>query len=523
MITGRPQKNLNTAKTYFRKHLTCGDYHSEHKTVQGYWFGKGAERLGLNLNSPVAEKEFLRLCDNQHPVTGKLLTVRNRKKERRVFYDFVASAPKSVSIMALTVGDSRIATAHDEAARIALTRMEKAAASRVRKKGQRTERPTGEITAAVFRHQESRALDPQLHTHFVVFNATFDPVEKRWKALETSTIYDRIKFFTEVYRSELAFRLKQMGYQVRNTDHGFEIEGVTPEMIERFSKRRRAILKAEAELTGKPGETLSNNARAAVSRATRPHKRTDLTDDDIIAYQRTQVSAGEMEVLRNLTQAQLNDAPPEKKISAQAAIDYAVEHLFERNSEVEIADLLEAALKYGQGDVRLEQLEKELAQRTEFIRFRNSLTTKEALQQEQRLIALVNQGLGGCQPLFPGFKADERLSGEERQAFEFLLHSPDEVVALRGWAGTGKTTLLQKLLGTIETQYEAVILAPTAAAVDELRQRGLKQAATVHRFLSSPDFQERSRGRPSSWTRRVCSPCATCWPWLRPRARCRRG
>ena len=179
MITGRPQKDLHAAKIYFRKHLMCGDYYSENKTVQGQWVGKGAERLGLNLDAPVAEKDYLRLCDNRHPVTGKLLTVRNRKKERRVFYDFVASAPKSISLMALTVGDSRIVTAHDEATRIALTRMEKAAATRVRQKGLRTERPTGEITAAIFQHRESRALDPQLHTHLVVFNATWDPVEKR--------------------------------------------------------------------------------------------------------------------------------------------------------------------------------------------------------------------------------------------------------------------------------------------------------------------------------------------------------
>src|ERR1039458_5030237 len=162
MITGRPQKNLNSAKNYFRKHLTCGDYHSENKTVQGQWLGKGAERLGLNLQAPVGEKEFLRLCDNLHPVTGRRLTVRHRRKERRGFYDLVASAPKSVSTMAPTISDRRTRHANDEATRIALVQMEKAAASRVRKQGQRSERLTGEITAAVFRPPESRAVRPQL-------------------------------------------------------------------------------------------------------------------------------------------------------------------------------------------------------------------------------------------------------------------------------------------------------------------------------------------------------------------------
>ena len=95
------------------------------------------------------------------------------------------------------------------------------AAARIRNGGQRAERTTGEIVAAMFRHEESRALDPQLHTHFVVFNATWDSVEKRWKALETSAMFDQIKLYTEVYRSELALRLQALGYALRHTDQRF--------------------------------------------------------------------------------------------------------------------------------------------------------------------------------------------------------------------------------------------------------------------------------------------------------------
>ncbi len=103
MITIRAQKQLKQAKEYFREHLGQGDYHSEKQTIAGQWFGQGAERLGLNLSAPVSEEAFLRLCDNLHPLTGVKLTARTRR-ERRVFYDFVISAPKSVSIMAITWG-----------------------------------------------------------------------------------------------------------------------------------------------------------------------------------------------------------------------------------------------------------------------------------------------------------------------------------------------------------------------------------------------------------------------------------
>ena len=118
--------------------------------------------MGLDLTRPVTEEAYHRLCDNLHPLTGEPLTVRQRKVDRRVLFDFVVSAPKSVSIMAVTVGDARILTAHDEACLVAMQQMEKVAATRVRMGGARSDRITGEVVDAVFRHSESRALDPQL-------------------------------------------------------------------------------------------------------------------------------------------------------------------------------------------------------------------------------------------------------------------------------------------------------------------------------------------------------------------------
>ena len=112
MITARPQKNIKHAKSYFRKHLAHGDYYSEGQKVQGVWFGQGAARLGLQPGQPVTEAAFVRLCDNLHPETGEKLTVRQRTKDRRIFFDFVVSPNKSVSIMALVAGDERILPAH---------------------------------------------------------------------------------------------------------------------------------------------------------------------------------------------------------------------------------------------------------------------------------------------------------------------------------------------------------------------------------------------------------------------------
>ena len=69
--------------------------------------------------------------------------------------------------------------------------------TRVRKHGQSTDRTTGNIVAATFRHDTSRALDPHLHTHCIVFNATYDSVECRWKALQNHDILVAQKSVTE--------------------------------------------------------------------------------------------------------------------------------------------------------------------------------------------------------------------------------------------------------------------------------------------------------------------------------------
>jgi len=497
MITARPQKNLATAKAYFREHLGQGDYHSEGQTVAGHWFGKGALRLGLDLAKPVGEAEFIRLCENQHPLTGEQLTVRRRQKDRRVLYDFVVSAPKSVSVMALTVGDTRLIRAHDEAAHAAVAQMERVAGTRVRQGGQDSERTTGELVAAQFRHDTSRALDPQLHTHFVVFNATWDPVEQRWKALQTSRMFDRMTFYTEVYRNELAIRVRALGYEMRDTAHGFELAGVPTEIIERFSKRRRAILDAEAELSGKLGQPLSNNARATLAHTSREAKDKTLEAEEVLAAQRSQLSEEELAALRRLLSPKQPppQARPDPVVSAAEAIEFARDHLFERRSVVEEYQLLKSALAYARGTLTLDELSAELARRPEFLAVDDQLTTRQTLRAEQRLIRLVNQGVGQCRPLNAAFKASAPFSSEQQAALGLILSAPDRVIGLQGGAGTGKTTLLLELVRGIEARQPVTVLAPTTAGVEALRTKGLSRTATVQRFLADESFQSTTRGQ----------------------------
>ena len=504
MITARVMKNSETAKKYYTEHLAKAEYYSNGSKVGVEWFGLGCTRLGLEPGSKVTQEAFERLCDNLHPQTGEKLTVRHRSNDRRVCTDFVNSTLKSVSIMALLAGDTRILDCHEAATHTAMIQLEKRASTRVRKGRLDGERRTGELVAARVSHLESRALDPQLHTHHVVFNATWDPVENRWKALQTTEIFEQLGFFTEIYRSELAQRLKAIGYRLRPTDNGFEIAGVPEEIIQRFSKRRKAILEAEAEVSQELGQPLSNNARATLAQTTRDWKDLNLSPEEIHQYQLSQLTAEELATMQRLVPPNVSTqvAPPgaitEKvshpSVSAKGAVDFARDHLFERKSVVPLYAFHREALAFGHGDLTLEEVEEEMAGRTEFLEFEGNLTTHEMIQREQEMLKLVNAGMGQFAPLNVTARPDSNLKAEQVVALKAVLNSPDWVTSIRGIAGSGKTELLKALTQGIQSSgRQAVVLAPTSAACGALRDRGVSRSSTLQNFLANPDFQKDSR------------------------------
>ena len=78
-----------------------------------------------------------------------------------------------MSLAALVGGDARIVEAHDRAVKATLAWVEKNVAETRMKDpvtGQMVRAGGQKIVAATFRHDTSRNLDPQLHTHAVLAN-----------------------------------------------------------------------------------------------------------------------------------------------------------------------------------------------------------------------------------------------------------------------------------------------------------------------------------------------------------------
>src|SRR5271154_7100683 len=236
---------------YAQRHLQQSDYYDQNRTVEGRWHGRGADLLGLK--GEVTSEDFEAVRQGLDPRAGEFLRQRHgadriasngeEQSKARSLYDMTFSAPKSVSVMAIVGGDERLVAAHGTAVREALEEAEKYSATRVRLAGLNENRATGNWIVASYRHDTSRELDPQLHTHAVAANLSYDGVEGRWKALQASGLYERRAYITEVYRNELAKEVRGLGYEIesqrnaKGVDNGFEIKGISKEVLERYSQR----------------------------------------------------------------------------------------------------------------------------------------------------------------------------------------------------------------------------------------------------------------------------------------------
>ena len=499
MVTAKTQHNLKNAQEYFEEHLCVGDYYEEEQRVAGEWIGLGAERLGLS--GKVRAEDFLRLCENQHPATGEKLTpelkttrLENGRKvaDRRIFYDFTFSPPKSVSIAGLIGQDERILEAHAHAVKSALHDFERFAATRIRKNNAQNDRLTGNFAAALFTHDTSRALDPHLHTHCIVFNATFDPVENRWKALQNHELLRARKFAENVYYHELARELRRFGYQVQNRARGdFQIEGVFEELCDRFSKRHAQVDEALAKLLKEKPELAAGNLqdlREQLATTERTRKQKDLSREELQALWHSQLTQSERESLRQLQKSPEQSVKNEQHIGLSEAVQWAEEHLFDRNSVVLECQLWQEALGRARGgNFPVSELMDFTRQRG-YIRDKarpHEVTLREVLLREWEIVQTAKEGFGNCLPLVSHPRpSSSQLDPDQRQALAALLRSTHGVSVFRGGAGTGKSFVLRELVDQLrQSGRNVVVLAPQRQQVVEMEKTGFPSPTTVANFL----------------------------------------
>jgi conjugative relaxase-like TrwC/TraI family protein len=502
---------MSDGKGYSSRHLEHSDYYAEGERIAGVWQGRGAELLGLS--GHVKAEDFEALRQGLDPQTNEFLRVRHsadriavdgtKLAQGRSLYDFTFSAPKSVSVLAIVGDDDRLIEAHRTAVAEALKEAEMYAATRVRQAGANEDRPTGNLVLAVYHHDASRELDPQLHTHAVAPNLTFDGAEGRWKAVQASDIYERRAYLSEVYRNSLAHEVRSLGYEIdnqrdaRGRDTGFQIRGVPADLLEKFSQRSRQRDRAIEAFVEQHGRRPTDNEVAVLVRESRADKLTEISTRELREKQRARLTPYEAKMLAQTRATQRLTLAPE---ASTPSLEYAKGHIFERVSVARDQELLTEALRHGRGRIRLGDLKGELSLQESagtILRSGREVATAASLERERNMIAAVNRGLGRFEPLGESgaFVVSDRLRPEQKHAVQFVLQSRDLAVSISGAAGTGKTATLQELRrGLMDACHRVLAVAPTMSAVEELQKVGFTDAITVERLLQDPCVRDGVRG-----------------------------
>ncbi len=503
MISLNNVGSAGQALHYFSK----DNYYTQHEGLaHSEWFGKGAVKLGLigQIEPRIFQNILSGNIDNQqlgkwikNPETGK------KERQHRPGIDVTFSAPKSVSLLAEVYGQHAVREAHETAVKAALTYIEKNLIhTRSTKDGKTQSLQTGNMVVSLFRHNTSRDLDPQTHTHAVIMNATLRS-DGQWRSLVNDEIYHSQRLIGALYTSELAHQLQALGYTIERTDeHGnFEIAGFTPEQLTHFSQRRTEIT-AALKAKGISIEQASAQQKEDATLKTRAHKKQVDHAELITTWKERAQSVGiDFKVLQDKAAHHQKEgiSTLDDPLRGLEAMEFAVEHLIEREAVLSKNDLLETAIKHGVGRVSPGEVEKaftHLEKMGGVIKLPNDhYTTKRMLSSEKRTLDQIRAQKGQVAKIMSPEEVAKRIALAERQqgfaytegqkeAISLSLCTQDRYTATQGLAGTGKTTMLNALREIAQEQgYIVRGMAPTGATAKALTDLTKMAADTVSMFL----------------------------------------
>ncbi|MEB4613729.1 MobF family relaxase [Leucobacter sp. M11] len=557
-------------------------YYLEAGTPPGTWIGSGLSGLSGNLadGDSVSEEQLRRLMGyGQDPSTGSQLGRPYRKfataterVQRRVEklsvaltaderatqvglieaeeaakqtgapvagFDLTFSVPKSVSTLwAVADGGTQalIAQAHHAAIQEVIELLERdVAATRVGAKGPRgavAQVPVRGVIAAAYDHYDSRASDPQLHTHVVIANRVQAVRDGKWRTLDSRALHAAVTGLSEHYNAVLADRITQLlgvGWEARERGAGrstaWEITGVSQELMEEFSSRTRDIEQVKDRLVAdyvekhgrQPSPKLLWQFRQQATLETRPpkqqHSLSDLTaqwrqratqvlGEDAPTWAAVLLSSSAADPLLRADDIPLDD------LDAVAAV--VVERVGDRRATWKRWNLHAEAVRQTMGlrfatsqdrdtitrqivdaaeHASLRLTPPELASSPPTFQqadgtsvFRPKASTvyssERVLAAEDRLLAAAKSRTAPTVPLAwieQAARAENKdgytLSPDQEQAIAKIGISGRTLDVLVGPAGTGKTTTMQALHAAWERRHgrgSVIGLAPSAGAADVL-------------------------------------------------------
>jgi len=214
------------------------------------------------IRTEVAQESF-RKQHGRDPIDAReiaaIIAKQSRPRTQTVAgYDLTFSPVKSVSTL-WAVADAHVAgqieRAHQAAVQDALSFIERHALfTRQGRNGVRQVNVTG-LVATAFTHRDSRAGDPDLHSHVAVANKV-QTLDGQWLAIDGRVLFKATVAASETYNTALEHHLRDsLGVRFRERADGDprlrpirEIVGVDPALNRRWSARRASIEARSGEL-----------------------------------------------------------------------------------------------------------------------------------------------------------------------------------------------------------------------------------------------------------------------------------
>ncbi|BCW35965.1 TraA/ATP-dependent exoDNAse/relaxase [Arthrobacter sp. StoSoilA2] len=241
-------------------------YYVKTGTPQGRWIGSGLEGIDRAKGDVVTESDAEALFQNaEHPDTTTPLgrpygeaTIAQKPQGQTqarhavAGFDLTFSVPKSVSALwALSPRQLQedILKTHHQAVEATLNWLEDLVINTRAGRNGVAHLGTHGVIAAAFDHWESRAGDPQLHTHVVIANRVQRITDNAWATLDSRSLYKAVVAASEHYNGLLFDALGQnLGTEADirspalNTHHpSQQLTGVDDDLIREFSNRSRLI------------------------------------------------------------------------------------------------------------------------------------------------------------------------------------------------------------------------------------------------------------------------------------------
>lgn len=526
MLSIQPLKSAEGAASYYTAQF---DYYASDATAM-QWFGRGSQML--QLQGSIDKEKMLSLLEGKLP-NGQVL--QNPQGEHRPGFDMTFSAPKSVSLLVGLDAAPELVRFHDDAVKHALSHIESEfAEARVSRNGEVYYEKTGNLVVATFRQPSSRANDPALHTHCVTMNMTFWGGVAKSLASDSKRIHGVVEQIQNnahycglIYRQHLANSLKEAGFKLRMTGSGlFEIDGVPEEVLHEFSKRRGAIENLMND-EGWEGAKLASKATLLTRQGKEEHDLSALKADwharaealgfdakAFIVNREQQTSSNLFSTIKDRLRTLFSskNKEPSEQEAANACVQVAIETLSQRTAVFTERALKAESLKHSlvhdkpiaqkaiDEAIFHEKKAQNLYEARDPVSQQSILTTPWLLTLEAESITRIENNKGIVKPIATQKAVDafqksidarrtQPMTNSQKEAMRLILTSKDRYLAIQGYAGVAKTTMLSQARLLIEEQgYQLRGITVASSAANELQTKaGIKSDVfpLVHQELKN--------------------------------------